>query len=173
MQRLARVFQWSSREMTVSQSSQRREVSKNRRGRTERVSPATQQNITGMPFGAHLRSQALPVGKWIKTVQPLAAWLMRYLQSSHKTPPNGQEMSNKYSYTSKNKENIYPWFYQLWFRCLGYTVYWGGREAVSVVGTEAPQTGQCNMHFSRLPNKEALREFKQGSNMDRALLSKD
>lgn len=44
---------------------------------------------------------------------------------------------------------------------------------MSVVGTEAPQTGQCNMHFSHLSNKEALREFKQGSNMDRTLLSKD
>lgn len=44
---------------------------------------------------------------------------------------------------------------------------------MSVVGTEAPQTDQYNMHFSHLSNKEALREFKQGSNMDQALLSKD
>lgn len=32
------------------------------------------------------------------------------------------------------------------------------------MGTEASQTGQCNMHVSRLPNKEALGEFKHRSN---------
>lgn len=38
----------------------------------------------------------------------------------------------------------------------------GIQGAVSVAGTEASQTGQCNKQFARLSSKEALRVFKQG-----------